>query len=330
MPDFMVNTFVMRANMPDNKIVKGDFIMKRHSLMLVCILSCMTSTISIAVDLDLSDTTCEVSGENAIRLDNVVVSGQTYWGTFAWNNNLNIFELSTYGVGATPPGSTIQFSEDFSQGLSNWYSVVYDSEDGSRWDEPPYISNAGTTYVPSLDPNGDSWCGNGAYTKRVFDFSSPVTLEFDAYISSGRWNWLDVGFSNHMPNLTDNRGDGVFVDSLRCDLVNSGETGVFINGYYPGCDGDTRLLFQIESDSGVVPHKVLCGDWADGLLDGWHHFKITIRSDRYVEFYVDNALKYTSDVKAKTPTGTLPIVAGGRSYDAPVLIDNIQVKSNTQ
>lgn len=66
-------------------------------------------------------------------------------------------------------GDTEPFEETF-EDLSEWHLVVYDSAGGSSNDPAPLLDTTMGSPAPSLDVNGDSWCGDGAYTQRTFDY----------------------------------------------------------------------------------------------------------------------------------------------------------------
>lgn len=66
---------------------------------------------------------------------------------------------------------------------------------------------------------------------------------------------------------------------------------------------------------------------ANAYLDFWHNFKAYIRPDRYVEFYRDGSLIYTTTSKLGLTYNLMPLVLGTRSHEAYglALHDNIKV-----
>ena len=217
-----------------------------------------------------------------------------------------------------------EFQEDFDD-LDDWYLVVYDSAGGSASDPAPQLDTSMGQPAPSLDVNGDSWCGNGAYTKETFDYTKGLAIEFDMYVASGYdWNWGWGGLSDHLPNLDNPRDDGAYVDPTRCDPS-------FVAGIYFTDDGsyDTNppsLSFRIRAEDETTDAYTYSSD-ASQYENEWHTYKIGIQPDGYVEFYMDGALVWTSTKKIDETLGSMPLVFGSRDTYGPVRIDNVKVCS---
>ncbi len=235
------------------------------------------------------------------------------------------------------PSASLLFEETFDT-LDNWYLVVYDSAGGSASDPAPKLDLNMGNPAPSLDVNGDSWCGDGAYSKQTFDYSNGLIIEWDMYVEDKRFEgcWVggDFGLSDHLPNLSNPRGDGAYVDADRCDT--SHVAGVYLQAVGPLCWGEDSsltghayLLFSILAEDGTPETYEVVGDWADNLLGDWHKYKIYIRPDGYVEFYIDGKLRWKSTKRINMAMGKLPLLAGRRDEYGPVRIDNVKVYKPT-
>jgi len=214
----------------------------------------------------------------------------------------------------------IVFFDGFNS-LENWTLVVYNSAGGSENDPAPTLDYRKGLPPPSLDPNGDSWCGNGAYTKKLFDYTEGLTIEFDMYVASGYgWNWGWVGLADHRPNLNNPRDDGAYIDPLRCDPC-------FVAGVkFDGTEWNTKLWFEVRGEDGKT-HSYAVGD-PTGLLNKWNAYKINIRPDGRVEFYVNEGLIWTSP-KINASFSPAPLLVGSRDATGPVRIDNVRVSKMT-
>lgn len=222
-------------------------------------------------------------------------------------------------------GDTEPFEETF-EDLSEWHLVVYDSAGGSSNDPAPLLDTTMGSPAPSLDVNGDSWCGDGAYTQRTFDYTNGLVIEFDMYVASGYdWNWGHGGLSDHMPNLDNPRSDGAYVDPSRCDP--SYIAGICFNddGCYNRCS--PTLGFAIRSEDGGESYRYSSN--ASEFQNEWHTYKINILPDGYVEFYMDETLVWESTKKIDKTFGPMPLVFGDRDAYGPVRIDNVQAYSAT-
>jgi len=226
----------------------------------------------------------------------------------------------------TTPSPYAEFSEDFSEGLDNWYLVVYNSAGGSDNDSPPVIDNSMGLSSPSLDVNGDGWCGNGVYSKETFNYTNGLIIEWDMYVASGYdWNWGSGGLSNHLPNLTNQRNDGAYIDNDRCDTDHLAGIKLMDDGAYNA--RQPSLSMFIKAEDGTTDSYV--EDDAEYLENDWHHYKIHIKPDGYVEFYIDDEQKWVSTKRIDESIGELPILVGDRDANGPVRVDNVTVESES-
>lgn len=231
------------------------------------------------------------------------------------------FIVGTTLIGTVSAASPI-FQETF-ENLDEWYLVVYDNAGGSYWDPAPRLDTTMGEPAPSLDVNGDSWCGDGAYTKETFDYTKGLVIEFDMYVASGYdWNWGRVGLSDHMPNLNNPRVDGAYVDPLRGDPS-------FIAGVFFTDDGNYNqrppsLGLSIRAEDGTGDGYTYSSD-ASKYENEWHTYRISIQPDGYVEFYMNETLIWASTKKIDKTLSSMPLVLGSRDAYGPVRIDNVKV-----
>ena len=202
------------------------------------------------------------------------------------------------------------FSDDFSNGLSQWRLF------GSPM--PVIDYNAGNP-APSFNNNGDPNYDSGAYTVKEFNPAGTV-LEGDIYVAShpdGCWMSGSIGFAKSDTGFTDTGWPGYAVgigyryDGDACWATSSQyrEHGVL----------DCWLV----TDDGSSKGKTF---WLeDAYLNAWHHYKIVITPDRYVKFYVDNTLVYAPTYKLGAQFTSVPIMLGKRSYYGDSLVDNVRL-----
>jgi len=218
--------------------------------------------------------------------------------------------------------SEVVFEEDFSGDLSNWYLVVYNNPSGSEADPPAVIDPSWGLPEPSLNPNGDGWCGNGAYSKQTFDYSSNMVISWDMYVGTGYdWNWGMMGISNHQPDLSNPRGDGVYIDNGRCDPCYVVNIKLVDDADYD--ERPPHMHFELTAEDGTKEGYTI--DPATEYCNIWIHYKIEIDEDGYVHFYMNDELVFESTKRVKN-LGSMPLLVGDRCYDAPVRIDNIVVE----
>jgi len=221
------------------------------------------------------------------------------------------------------------FEGNFENGFDNldeWYLVVYDSAGGSSNDAEPSLDKERGQPAPSLDVNGNSWCGNGAYTKKTFDYSKGITIEFDMYVASGYdWNWGRGGLSDHITNLDSPRDDGAYIDKKRC----GSSFLAYINFQDDGKYGKEPpfLDFGIKAnDDSVVVFRYLTD--SSKYQNEWHSYKIEILNDGYVNFFMDEKFIWKSNKSINMSLGSLPLLFGDRDANGPVRIDNVKLNYN--
>lgn len=212
--------------------------------------------------------------------------------------------------------------EDFATGLDAWNLVVYDSAGGSAADPGPLIDSVMGLPAPSADVNGNSSCGNGMYSKEVFDYEEGMVIEWDMYVASGHdWNWGFGGLASHLPRLVDQRSDGVWVDDSRCDTEHLAAVRLIDDGAFGTAPPSLTLLVATAEGT----NETWADDDATDLLDAWHHWRIAIRWDGLVDFVLDGAVLWTSTQPMDQTRGELPVLFGGRDASGPVRIDNVSV-----
>jgi len=217
----------------------------------------------------------------------------------------------------------VLFEEDFSGDLSDWYLIVYNNPFGSEEDPPAVIDPSVGQPAPSLNPNGNGWCGNGAYSQQTFDYSGGLIISWDMIVSEGYdWNWGMLGISDHQPNLSNPRGDGAYMDDGRCDPKYVVSVKLIDDADYNG--RPPHLHFNMTADDGTS--EGLAIDPANEFCNDWIHYEIEITEEGRVNFYMDDEPVFQS-TKSIMNLGSLPILAGDRCYDAPVRIDNVRVES---
>ncbi len=221
----------------------------------------------------------------------------------------------------TPMAYADDFKDEFNT-LNNWYLVVFDSFGGSQNDPPPVLDPSMGSGPPSLDVNGDGWCGNGAYSMETFDYAEGLIIEWDMFVGPGPngWNWARGGLSEHLPNLSSQRSDGAYIDSTRCDTHFLAEIQLISSNFNPTPFVKVSIIREDGTGEGLVPFPD-----ATSLLNAWHHYTINIRTDGYVEFYLDNMLLYTTSGMIDRSRGMMPVVFGDRDLPGPVRIDNVSV-----
>lgn len=232
---------------------------------------------------------------------------------------------------------TLVFEETF-ENLSQWDLVVFNSAGGSDSDPAPTIRNDMGNPVPSFDNRGNSWCGNAAFSKKRFNYSNGLVIEVDLWVRDARYEgcWVtgSFGIASELPGNGYYRGDGVYIDNDHCDPRYA--VAIEYSAIGPLCWMDPewqghawRKYFIITENGGLEMYTEPKGGAADNDLGSWHTYKIKIRPDRYVEFYKDGELVYTTCAKIALNYNNMPIVIGCRSHPSygPVLHDNVKVYS---
>ncbi|GAB5521886.1 MAG: hypothetical protein RhofKO_41370 [Rhodothermales bacterium] len=214
---------------------------------------------------------------------------------------------------STSLAQQLLFSEAFSDDISTQWTVF-----GS----PAAQRNLSTgNPAPSFDNNGDASYNSGALSTATFDYSEGLVIEADMYVPAApNGCWVDGSFG----------------------LAESTTAG---NSTWPGTVVRAQYLY-----SGALCHQdadpkdegtlIFSIDLADGssetfrleqynvYLDAWHRYKIVIRPDQRVAFYVDDTLYYLTTGTVTPDYQDMPLVLGGRSSSyGKVYHDNIAVRT---
>ena len=185
-------------------------------------------------------------------------------------------------------GTTI-FEDDFSDpSLSKW--IISGSP------SPRVLASVeGRTGV--FDNNGDGWCDSNAVSQDTFSFPDGFTMESDVYLSvtnvAGCWDTAAIAVT---------RNDATPYEPSDCPGENYYNFGVRFRLYYAGdACGCTPpelrrhayfdLGLYTEDESGEGENYIN----ADDYINGWHNLKIVVGEDRFVSFYCDDDLIYTSE-----------------------------------
>jgi hypothetical protein len=193
-------------------------------------------------------------------------------------------------VGAADTSVNLTFEDDFSEhNLNNWIPFGSPS--------PRVLASVeGRNGV--FDNNGDGWCNSGVVSKDEFSFPNGFTMESDIYLKvtdvTGCWDSPAIGLTRQNTPTgtgvcpTEDYPMGVIFgidyvgDACWASPEEKREHAYFSGGLYTE-DGEWESI----------------GDWvnADDYINDWHNFKIVVESDRYVKFYIDNELIYSSTNK---------------------------------
>lgn len=268
---------------------------------------------------------------NNIPGTNIYYYNSTYsiigtWYFFIWANdtsgNTNLSNIHSFITHTSI--YELVFSEDFNKDLTeNWYLIVYNSAGGSENDAPPQLDHDMGLPSPSLDPNGDSWCGNAIYSKQTFDYTDGLIIEFDMYVASGYdWNWGTGGLADHLPNLENKRDDGAYIDNTRCDPRYLAAIKLIDDNHYN--QAPPYLVFCVKTEDGDIETYRYLED-ATSYENEWHNYRIEILPDGYVKFYIDGSFIWKSTKKINKSYGQMPVLFGCRDVSGPVRIDNIKV-----
>ena len=231
-------------------------------------------------------------------------------------------------------GGYLIFEEDFSGDLTDkWNLVVFNSAGGSDNDAGPTTRNDYGNPPPCFDNKGDSWCGNGIFSKQRFDYADGLIIMCDLWIKDARYEgcWVDAtfGIARELPGSGYTRDDGVYVDNDHCDTPLAIYIRFWVDG--PSCwmtPPERRehawIRYIIINEHGDVEYFEESGD---DYLEEWHTFTIYIRPDRHVEFYRDGTLVYITGNKTSLDYNNMPLLLGTRSHSSygPALHDNVKV-----
>jgi len=293
----------------------------------------------ISGEMTPSDAEIIIEGENdsdrlgyrVVRIDERLIPGYSKFAIGSPGSDYGvsnagavyIYEFSFPSTTTTCIPSLV-FEDDFSDSTidDKWYRVVYNAAGGSESDPPPYLDlSSDSAYAPSMVPNGDSWCANACYTRMEFDYTNGIIIEWDMNVttSGSYWNSGEVGLSRGPVVTSRPRADSAYIDDTRCDVeaIASIEYAGVIDTHAAGFR--TRLL---RPDSSYEMFHLFDGY---AHVGSWNHYKIYVRPDLHVEYYVNDTLLYVSTSTICTSYATVPLVAGGRNSPGPIWMDNFRV-----
>jgi len=251
-------------------------------------------------------------------------------GLGGWNQT----DIKSIYIDVRISNYNIVFSEDFGGNLTEkWDIVIFNSAGGSDNDDPPTTRDDYGNPPPCFDNKGDSWCGNAIFSKQTFDYSNGLIIECDMWVKDARYEgcWVSpsFGIARELPGDGYYRDDGVYIDNDHCDQKCVVSIDYVVYG--PACwmdpdkQGHAGIWYRIYNESGGVESYFEFP--ADEGIEKWHTFRIYIRPDRYVEFYKDGKLVYTTHSRISMEYNNMPLVLGGRSCEpyGPALHDNVKV-----
>lgn len=207
--------------------------------------------------------------------------------------------------------ASIQLSDDFSQGFSNWIQF------GSPSSQIVDIHGKSKTY----DNNGNSFCNSGIISKESIDISKETEIQAEVFMQVDNYNgcWVEIiiGLSHG-----DRPSSGVCIneDFTFWPLVSYKIIG--------------DQCWQAPSDK--KRHTFIDGGGfdsyhfkADSLVNNWQTLKVVIDADKYADIYIGD----THVGKSNTPIDSVfqnapKLYLGGRSsgLGGKVYLDNPQVK----
>jgi len=159
--------------------------------------------------------------------------------------------------------------------------------------------------------NGDSMYDSGAITKETFSLQNGFTLESDIFLKitarSASYALVDFG-------LTDKQEP----DQLEYGIEWFPNKHAYLRGHFLTENGNHENYGFWDED--------------DAYINGWHNWKVVVGADRYVKFYLDGNLIYSSQNRIDTSVlEGKKLSISGRSYDGKAYNDFIylnQVDSN--
>lgn len=275
--------------------------MKKCTNSYVMLISALIVVPSYAVDLDLTNSLCNVDSDNNILLRNVSVAGTEYWGTFKWDNTQNIFRLNKYG------GEPIVFNDNFSDEFIDvqkwytngmgWYDATKSWSSDVKWTESGGVLNVQGTgdYIP---------------IELVSDIPDNFTINFRILL--GEWDNGGAAFISNpfsTPSL---------VDYLSFDVYHSAEgvtnknNGIFIKRAI-----NNNVIFNAH----VFPNQIYSGVW--------YNVSISLFTDRgmtYLSYEVSGLGSGMISTTAINSTYSATLFArGANGVKANVSFDDISV-----
>ncbi|QYY35351.1 BACON domain-containing protein [Ruficoccus sp. ZRK36] len=255
-------------------------------------------TLSVA-----SNTSWQVSGSyNWVRANINAGSGNSSITITYDPNNSTDSRSATFTIGGkshtiTQSGkeesNPLLFKEDFKD-LKSW----------TTWGHPsPYIDYEIGNPAPSFCNNGDSSWDSGITSIAIFDYSTGLTIEANAYqIEFDTWESFVFGLSS-VPSYGNNEGvkPSVWIRSKH-DNGDITQCGLYYSA------SDTEVFETYDADT------------------SWRIYRIVILPDRRVKFYKGDQMIYSSTHTLSLGFNHMPLVVGGRA-SSTVLVDNIEVYS---
>ena len=240
--------------------------------------------------------------------DTEVANETTYYYRMASLRAPNIGGLSEQ-VSAMPTASSLIFSEDFSDGLDGKW-VPFGSPQGR------VVSGVGNP-APAFDNNGDANWDSGAYTSQTFDYSNGLEIAADMYVPSApNGCWVSGSFGVAQQSSVTGQSYDLAVE-FRYNY----------NGSLCNSNTDATLWAIVRTADGDV--ESIRDDFLSDYLDAWHRYRIVIRPDQRVEFYVDDSLIYRTERQIDPAYTNRPLVLGRRSSSyGKVYHDNIVVRQS--
>ena len=212
-------------------------------------------------------------------------------------------------VSAMPTATSLIFSEDFSDSLDEKW-VPFGSPQGR------VVSGVGNP-APAFDNNGDASWDSGAYTSQTFDYSNGLEIAADMYVPSApNGCWVSGSFGVAQQSSVTGQSYDLAVE-FRYNY----------NGSLCNSNTDATLWAIVRTADGDV--ESIREDFLSDYLDAWHRYRIVIRPDQRVEFYVDDSLIYRTERQIDPAYTNRPLVLGRRSSSyGKVYHDNIVVRQS--
>ncbi len=177
------------------------------------------------------------------------------------------------------------------------------------WGSPVPLLRSGEGFngTDGFDANGDSSYQSGATTYQTFDLTERPSFEFVGKGNSSYPHWQNLSVAWSSTIADDFNG----TSSQPADLI-----GIMIQ---PSTD-DLEVRY-------FIPDEYYVELWTDNEFnDIWISYRVQINSDNTVSFYRNGSHVWTStnsvDVSLYTNQA---LVAHGRSYNTPQIIDDIEV-----
>ena len=198
------------------------------------------------------------------------------------------------------------YEEDFSGVFSDFWTP-FGSPEGK-------ITTSRGNPAPSFNNNGDENYASGAYTNQMFNYSSGMEIVVDMYVkNTAGWQcWISGSFGLSQNPTASGRS---FRTVVRMTYSYAGDV---CNNTTRGTLG-TRVLLEDGSTERFREENL------NDYLGEWHQYRIFIRPDRHVEFYIDEDLIYRTEGKISMDYQNKPILLGSRARYGRVNHDNLRI-----